>query len=245
MTNTEFLKNRCAIVTGASGGIGSAICKKLAGYGMNLVIAGRREDALKETKALIEEAGGIAHICCGDLSSYEFICSLPEAASSVFGSLDIVINCAGIAQNSTFEEVTPAMFDEIIAANVRAPYFLCQKSLPYLRKSEAATIINICSVVAHKGYPLQSAYAASKHALLGMSKSLANEVYSDNVRVHVISPGAVYTPMAAFSRPDLSPQGMPVPEDVAEIIGFFLEHRRSDAVTDEIELHRSNKAPFA
>ena len=245
MTNTEFLKNRCAIVTGASGGIGSALCRKLAGYGMNLVIAGRREAALTEVRALIEEAGGQAHICAGDLSSADFVLSLPQTAAAVFGQLDIVINCAGIAQNSAFEEVTPAMFDEIMAANVRAPYFLCQSSLPWLRKSDAATIINICSVVAHKGYPLQSAYAASKHALLGMSKSLANEVYSEQIRVHVISPGAVYTPMAAFSRPDLSPEGMPVPEDIADVVGYFLEHRRSDAVIDEIALHRSNKAPFA
>ena len=87
-----------------------------------------------------------------------------------------------------------------MATNVRAPFILIRSALPHLRKARGR-VINIASVVAHKGYPLQSAYAASKHALLGLSKSLANELYEDGVRVHVISPGGVYTDMAKVARP--------------------------------------------
>jgi len=137
------------------------------------------------------------------------------------------------------------LFDSIMQINVRAPYFMCQQALEDLRKSDCATIINICSVVAHKGYPRQSVYAASKHALLGLSKSLANEVYKDNIRVHVISPGGVFTPMIALVRPELTPEGMILPEDIANIMGFYLECRKSNAVVDEIEVHRANKEPFA
>ncbi len=245
MNQTDFLQGKCAIVTGASGGIGSALCKKLAGYGMNLILSGRSKEALEKTAQLVRDGGGNALICAGDLTSIDYLRSLPQQAVQAFGRLDVVINNAGQAQHSAFTEVTEEMFDSIMATNVKAPYFLCQYALPYLQNSEEATIINICSVVAHKGYPLQSTYAASKHALLGFSKSLANETYDKNIRVHVISPGAVYTRMSLFSRPDLSPEGMPVPEDVADIVGFYLEHRHSDAVIDEIELHRSNKAPFA
>lgn len=99
-------------------------------------------------------------------------------------------------------------------------------------------------MVAHKGYPLQSAYAASKHALLGLSKSLANELYQEGVRVHVISPGGVYTDMAKAARPDLSPDGLISAGEVADAVMFLLSLDKN-AVIDEICLHRQGKAPFA
>ena len=108
-----------------------------------------------------------------------------------------------------------------------------------LRKSSCATIINITSVVAHKGYPYQSAYVASKHAMTGFSKSLANEVYKENIRVHLISPGGVYTPMVSVARPDLTPDMVSRPEDIAEIAALYLKLRDANAIIDEIQVHRS------
>lgn len=239
----DYLKGKTAIVTGAAGGIGEAICKKLAGYGMNLVLTGRKEVTLK---ALAEQLTGAQVCCCvGDLTDLSFIDEVLAAARKTFGGVDVIINNAGLSHNCTVEEMTPELFDSIMQVNVRAPYFMCQKAVEDLKASDCATIINICSVVAHKGYPRQSVYAASKHALLGFSKSFANEHYRDDIRVHVISPGGVYTKMIAMVRPDLTPEGMPMPEDVADVIGFYLEMRKSNAVIDEIELHRANKAPFA
>ena len=98
-------------------------------------------------------------------------------------------------------------------------------------------------MVGHAGYPLQSAYAASKHAILGFSKSLASEVYKDGVRVHVICPGGVYTDMVKVARPDLTGEGMISAEEIAEIIRFLLTCR-GNAVIDEIKVHRVNKEPF-
>lgn len=236
---------KTAIITGAGGGIGRALSIKLAGYGMNLVLTGRKEEHLKITEELSCNSGGKVLVVPGELTDLNFQTDLLAKAQKTFGSIDVLINNAGLAQNSTIEEITPELFDRIMKINVQAPYFLCQKCLPYLRNSDCATIINICSVVAHKGYPLQSVYAASKHALLGFSKSLANEVFKDNIRVHVISPGSIYTDMIALVRPDLSPEGMMLPEDIAEIAGFFLEHRHTNAVIDEIQVHRINKEPFA
>jgi len=115
--------------------------------------------------------------------------------------------------------------------------------LPTIKKSNHATIINIAPVVAHLGYPMQSAYCASKHALLGFSKALANEVYTDGVRVHVISPGGVYTDMIKLTRPELTPDGMTLPEEIADIVLFLLTHR-NNAVIDEIITHRATKTPF-
>ena len=238
----EFLRGKTAIVTGAAGGIGEAICKKLAGMGLNLVITGRKVQALEELAARLPTK---VHCCVGDLQELSFVDRLLAETREVFGGVDVIINNAGLSHNCTVEEMTPELFDSIMRVNVRAPYFLCQKAVEDLKKSEYATIINICSVVAHKGYPRQSVYAASKHALLGFSKSFANEHYKDNIRVHVISPGSVYTKMIAMVRPDLSPEGMILPEDIADIVGMYLMLRKSNAVVDEIEVHRVTKEPFA
>lgn len=238
-------KGKTAIVTGASGGIGSAVCEKLASLQMNQVITGRKTDVLEKLSAKARGLGAEVMACAGDVTDSAFRKSLVQNAVERFGSLDVVINCAGIAQNQHFEEVTEEDYDRIMNLNAKAPYFLCQAALPELRKSSCATIINITSVVAHKGYPFQSAYAASKHALAGFSKSLANEVYKENIRVHLISPGGVYTPMVALARPDLTPDMVSLPEDIANIAAFYLEMRDANAIVDEIQVHRSGKEPFA
>ena len=236
---------KTAIVTGASGGIGTAVSRKLSSMGMNVLITGRKKDALDALAAELEAAGGRLLVCAGDLTESSFVKGLPGAALEHFGSLDVLVNCAGLAQNQHFEEVTEEDYDRIMNLNARAPYFLCQASLPALRSSDCATIINITSVVAHKGYPFQSAYAASKHAMAGFSKSLVNEVYKDNIRVHLISPGGVYTQMVAVSRPDLKPEMVSLPEDIAEVAAFYLKMRGANAIVDEIQVHRSGKEPFA
>ena len=236
---------RTAVITGAAGGIGDALCKKMAAYGMNLVITGRNRQKLHALAEELTQMNVRVLECIGDLADLAFVDNILESARSTFGGIDVIINNAGLAHNCSMEEMTPEFFDSIMQVNVRAPYFMCQRAVNDLRKSDCATIINICSVVAHKGYPRQSVYAASKHALLGLSKSLANELYKENIRVHVISPGSVFTPMIAVARPDLSPEGMILPEDIADIAGFYLEMRKTNAVVDEIEVHRVTKEPFA
>ena len=238
----EYFKGKTAIVTGAAGGIGEAICKKLARYGMNLVLTGRKEATLL---ALRQELDTPVCLCVGDLTELSFVDQVLQATRDAFGGVDVIVNNAGLSHNCPVEEMTPELFDSIMQVNVRAPYFLCQRAVEDLKRSDCATIINICSVVAHKGYPRQSVYTASKHALLGFSKSFANEHYKDGIRVHAISPGSVFTKMIAMVRPDLSPEGMILPEDIADIIGVYLEFRKTNAVIDEIEVHRVTKEPFA
>ena len=238
------LQGKVALITGASGGIGAAMAKRLAQSGIDLVLCGRSVEKLEKTRKSVEEYGVKTFLYAGDLTADGAPRACIEAALAAFGRLDILINNAGMALSCPYEQTTEAQFDNIMATNVRAPYFLCQAALPALRLSDHATIINISSVVGHKGYPLQSAYAASKHALIGMSKSLANEVYTENIRVHVIAPGAVFTDMVRIARPDLTEEGMILPEDIAEVAAFFIEHR-SNAVVDEIQVHRAGKAPFA
>ena len=238
------VQGKVAVITGASGGIGSAIAKKFAELGLNLVLCGRSQEKLDAVAAACEAAGSQVLTVTGDVTADSFPAELMAAVQARFGGLDILVNNAGMALSCPLEQTSREQFDQIMALNARTPYFLCQAALPLLQQSDHATILNIASVVGHKGYPLQSAYAASKHALIGLSKSLANEVYQDGIRVHVIAPGAVFTDMVRISRPDLSDEGMILAEDVAEAAAFFVEHR-TNAVIDEIQIHRAGKAPFA
>ena len=234
---------KIAVITGAGGGIGSAIAEQLARKKMQLVLlGGNNQHKLEAVRQSVEQYTQCL-VLPGDLTDLDFQKQAISKIIAQYGKIDILINNAGMTQNAAFEQVQAEDFDKIMAINVRAPFFLTQQILPWLKKSSAATVINICSVVAHSGYPAQSAYSASKHALLGWTKSLAAECFRDNVRIHAISPGGVYTDMVKISRPDLSPEGMIMPEDIADIVSFILDHR-TNAVIDEIMIHRTGKEPF-
>ena len=234
-----MLRGKTALVTGGGGGIGREIAAQLKAAGANVAICGRNVEKLE---AAAHAIGG-ALTLPGDLLDDTYVQSCVDRTVETFGGLDILINNAGVALSKPFGETTIEDFDRVMATNVRAPFILIRSALPHLRKARGR-VINIASVVAHKGYPLQSAYAASKHALLGLSKSLANELYEDGVRVHVISPGGVYTDMAKVARPDLSPDGLISAAEVADAVMFLLSLDKN-AVIDEICLHRQGKAPFA
>ena len=237
------LQEKVVLLTGAGGGIGSAVARKLAQEKMKIVLlGGNNQEKLFQTQKSVENYAPCLALP-GDLTDIEFLTRAVKQAADTWNGIDVLINNAGCAANAPFEEVTPAEFDRIMNINVRVPFLLTQLALPYLKRSETATIINIASVTGHSGYPQQSVYSASKHALLGLTKSIAAEYYKENIRVHAISPGGVYTDMVKITRPDLSSEGMIMPEDIAEIVHFFLAHRGS-AVVDEIVVHRVGKAPF-
>ena len=238
------LRGKRAIVTGAGGGIGRSIALMLEGQGVHVMLCGRSEEKLKKTTEQGSGNGKFA-ICPGDLLEEEYIAGAVQAAKEQLGGIDFVVNNAGLAHNLPFEQIPTDLFDTIMATNVRAPFLLSKYALAYLRESGCGTIVNICSVVAHKGYPYQAAYTASKHALYGLSKTMANELNSENIRVHVISPGGVYTEMVKETRPDLDASGLTLPEDISDLVLYLLEHRNTNGVVDEICIRRPGKEPFA
>ncbi len=236
------LLGKTALITGAGGGIGRTLAIQLAEAGANLALAGRDEKKLSESCALARTAGVEALMLPGDLTAPGHPAECVRRAVKGFGRLDILINNAGVVLSKPFEAVTPEEYDDVMAVNARAPFFLCQAALPYLRETKGA-ILNIGSVVSHKGYPMQSVYGASKHALLGFTKALASEVRKDGIRVHMLSPGTVSTGMAGAVRPDLDGDDLIQPEELAEVALFLLT--RKSAVIDEIQAHRPGKEPFA
>jgi len=240
------LKERVAIVTGGGRGIGKAIARGLAREGAAVVIAGRSAETLEEARAEIEKAcGGEVRVVAvpTDVAEEAAIQRLIARVQRTFGRLDILVNNAGLAVNKPFEQTTTGDWDLLMAVNARGPFLLCRECLPLLRESDAATIINIASVVGIKGYAEQAAYTASKHALMGMTKVLAQEVQKDGIRVHSICPGGVATDMVRRMRPDIPDDVLMRPEEIAEIVLFLLTHR-GNAVIDDIHIRRAASAPW-
>lgn len=237
------LSGQVAIVTGASRGIGKAISLALAAEGMNLALTATQIGNLSEVLDLVRSLGVRAEPFACDLANWREIPRLVNDITACFGSLDVLINNAGYSVRASLVETAPEDLERCMQVNAMAPFVLCQELFPFLCSSQQATVINIGSVVAFKGYEQQSAYGASKHALLGLSKVMALEWKKYGIRVHSINPGAVDTEMIRQMRPDLDPQGMIGTEDIADLIVFLLTHR-GRAVIDDIHMRRATGDPW-
>lgn len=237
------LKGKVAIVTGASRGIGRATSVALGAEGATVVLSGRDERALNQTAGLVVEAGGQAAIVPTELTDEASVTNLVKVTAKDLGRLDILVNNAGITHSAALEDTQTVDLDRCWAVNARAPFILCREALPWLKKASAGYIVNISSVVGVKGYPLQSAYTASKHALRGMSISLAEELRGSNVRVHVICPGGVDTEMVSRVRPDINKDELMAPSEIAEVVVYLVTHK-GNAVMDEVHLRRATSSPW-
>jgi len=239
----DLLSERVAIVTGAGRGIGRAISVALAAESATIVLAARSVQHLRETADQVTQAGGQAHIVTTELTEEQSIKNLVTETDERFGRLDILVNNAGITHSALLEETATEDWERLVWVNARAPFILCREALPLLRKSDRAYIINIASVVGVKGYPQQSAYTSSKHALRGMTISLAEELRGTNVRVHLLCPGGVATDMVARVRPDIAADELIRPEELAELVHYLVTHK-GNAVVDELHIRRATSTPW-
>lgn len=230
-----------ALVTGASHGIGEFIALELSGQGYDMALAGRDLEALERVKAKMD---GV-RVCCikADLAQPESASRIVVEAVSALGGIDVLVNCAGVPQQGPFTDVTPEEWDKVFAVNARAPFFLCQAALPYLKQSPKPIVINISSVVGFKGYANQSVYSSSKHALAGFTQVFAKEVQPFGIRVHLISPGGVATEMVKKMRPDLNADELIQPEEIAEIVRFLVT-RKGKGTIDEFYIRRYSGLAF-
>lgn len=237
------LAEKVAIVTGASRGIGRAISVAFAKEAATVVLAARTIDKLKETAQQVTAAGGKAEIVTTDLVEEQSIKNLVKATAERFNRLDILVNNAGVTHSARLEETLTQDWDRCHHVNARGPFILCREALPVLKKAEAGYIINIASVVGVKGYPLQSAYTASKHALRGMTISLAEELKGSNIRVHLLCPGGVDTDLVRHVRPDIKKEDLMQPEEIAELVLYLVTHK-GNAVIDELHIRRAASTPW-
>jgi len=186
------LNGKTALVTGASGGIGSDIARLLHEQGATVTLSGTRADVLEALKG---ELGERAHVAVCNLGEAAQVDELPKTAEGLMGGLDILISNAGITRDNLFMRMKDEQWDEVLRVNLTATFRLARAVMRPMMKKRWGRIISITSVVGVTGNPGQGNYAAAKAGLIGMTKSLAQEVASRNITVNCVAPGMIKSPM--------------------------------------------------
>ncbi len=186
------LTGKCALVTGASGGIGAAIARVLHGAGASVGLSGTRVEPLE---ALAGELGERAHVLPCNLSEPDAVAALPKQAIEAMGAVDILVNNAGITRDNLFMRMSDEEWSSVLQVNLTSAMVLSRGVLRGMMKARWGRIVNISSIVGATGNPGQANYAASKAGLVGMSKSLAYEVASRGITVNCVAPGFITTAM--------------------------------------------------
>jgi NAD(P)-dependent dehydrogenase (short-subunit alcohol dehydrogenase family) len=189
------LSGKTALITGASGGIGTALAVALAAVGATVGVHGRTPDKVAEACQQVTDAGGKAIGLVADLVDVATNRQLIADAVQQLGRLDILINCAGMNRRKPVLAVTPDDYDTIMAVNLRSIYFLCQAAHPHLQRQGGGKIININSLNSTFGLGTVSVYGASKAGLAQITRVMAVEWAADNIQVNGIIPGFIRTPL--------------------------------------------------
>lgn len=184
-----------AVVTGGGRGIGQAICTELAARGADVVVADLDESGMDETKALVEEQGRTALTIRTDVTSIDDVETTVETVLGEFGSVEILVNNAGIAgPTDPCEAIGSEDWDATMAVNLRGPFFTCRALLPHMKEHSYGRIVNVSSVTGKRPLPNRTPYAASKMGLIGFTRTLAHEVGKHDINVNAVCPGSVDGP---------------------------------------------------
>jgi len=236
---TEF-QNKVALVTGGAMGIGSAVAKLLGQRGAKIFIVDKAEDEALKTVSEIKSFGGDAEFYKADVSNLQNCSDAVSKVIDLYGRLDIVSNNAGIQRYGTVESTPESEWDEVMNVNLKSVFYICKFSIPLLKKNRGC-IVNMTSVQAFATQRGVAAYTTSKHALIGLTRSMAIDFAHDGIRVNCVAPGTVDTPMlkyAASLDPDpesvyetcrsMHPLGrIATSEEVAEVVAFLASDRAS------------------
>jgi NAD(P)-dependent dehydrogenase (short-subunit alcohol dehydrogenase family) len=187
---------KVAAVTGATGGIGRAIALRLAAEGAAVAVSGRSEAGGRETVELIEAAGGTAAFTRVDVTQAGEVGGWIAATAERFGGLDWLVNNAGMnGPTSRLEDIDVAEFELIVRTNLLGPFYAIRAAIPLMRARGGGAIVNVGSTASLQGYGMLAGYTASKHALLGLTRSVALECADIPIRANCVCPGPVDTPL--------------------------------------------------
>jgi NADP-dependent 3-hydroxy acid dehydrogenase YdfG len=231
MTPRE-LEGQAAIVTGAGRGIGRAVALALAAEGAAVALAARTRLELTAVATEVRERGGRALAIPTDVASAEAVDALVEQASAALGRVDLLVTAAGVASFGPLIGTKPDDWDPMLAVNLRGAMLCCRAVLPVMVRQRGGTIVNLASIAARRPIAGAAVYAATKAGLVAFSRVLAEEMRAEGVRVGVLAPGAVDTPLWD-SIPDAPDRGrMLKPEDVARAVVLMAALPRHASLED-------------
>jgi len=226
------LEGKCALITGASGGIGGSIARALYAQGAKVALSGTRIDPLK---ALADDLGDRAFIVPCNLSDVDAVKALPQKASEEMGGIDILVNNAGITKDNLFMRMSDDDWHQVIDVNLTSTMHLMKSVMRTMMKKRFGRIINITSIVGVTGNAGQVNYAASKAGMIGMTKSFAQEIATRGITANCIAPGFIETAMTAElpenvikNMLDAIPQGrMGQADEIAASVAFLASNEAS------------------
>ena len=238
----NILKNKNCLVTGAAGGLGREISIEMAKKGCNLFLIGRNKTKLENLKSEIQSINNTISIeyQLTDLRITEQIDSLISNVRQKFSHIDILVNCAGENHRKPISESTIEEYDSCMNLNVRAPFILSKEFSKDMINNQWGRIVNIASSSAHNGFKNAAIYCSSKHALLGLSRTLFAELKDQNIRSFCISPGSMKTRMAKEDEGLLAEHDYNTfmePNEVAEFITKIISYD-NEMISQEINLSR-------
>jgi 3-oxoacyl-[acyl-carrier protein] reductase len=218
-----------ALVTGAAKNIGRAIAVRLARDGMDVACVGRSEESLGETVAAVEAAGRRALAIAADVADGEAAKAAVDRTVKELGSLDVLVNNAGITKDGLVLRMSGEDFDRVLDVNLKGCFHFCKAAARPMMKARGGRIVNITSIIGVRGNEGQANYAASKAGIIGLSKSLARELASRNILVNAVAPGYIETSMTEGLPEQVKEammQSIPLsrfgsPEDVAGVVSFL------------------------
>jgi len=237
----QILRGKNCLITGATGGLGKEIAKEFAKNGCNLFLTGRNNDKLNSLKNELENSVNEIKIDFedADLSDDGEIQKLIEKVKNTFVNIDILVNCAGVFPVKLLSDSTVEDFENCFSVNVKAAFVLCKEFSQGMISKKWGRIINIASSSAYAGFKNTSIYCSSKHALLGLSRSLHSELKEYNVRTFCVSPGSIKTPMGK-SVIGQNYETFLNPNEIAELIVRLVSFD-NEMISQEIQLSRMDQ----
>jgi NADP-dependent 3-hydroxy acid dehydrogenase YdfG len=202
---TQGIENKAVVITGASSGLGEATARLLSAQGASVVLGARRVERIQSLANELTGNGGKALAIPTDVTDYDRVKKLVDAAVQTYGRIDVMINNAGLMPQSPLERLKIDDWNQMIDVNIKGVLYGIAAALPHMKAQKSGHIINVSSVAGHKVHPNSAVYAATKHAVRAISEGLRMEVKPYNIRTTVISPGAVDTELPnSVTEPDIA-----------------------------------------